>query len=130
MGKPETTYYSIDSEGKRARKVTERASQGDGKPSKLKETIYLRNLNIHRTSARDGVTVTKEIKSSTLKMALKVATVEMSSLRDNKPLFRYRVGDSLEIDEKAQVISYEDYSPAPPQYKHRASIGIRRTNAM
>ena len=111
QGKPETTYYSIDSEGKRTRKVTERASQGDGKPSKLKETIYLPNLNIHRTFAGDGVTVTKEIRSSELNTASKVAMVEMSSLHDNRPLFRYQVGDSLEIDEIARVISYEEYSP-------------------
>ncbi|KAJ5666841.1 SpvB-domain-containing protein [Penicillium macrosclerotiorum] len=87
----------------------------------LKETPYLApDLAIHRTYAGDGETVASERINAAV-MADTVTTVAQVELTTDKansatsttttPLIRYQIGRSLEIDNQANIIWYEEYSP-------------------
>lgn len=127
-GIPETTYYVYDSSGQRIRKITERAVRApelaSGKqPSRMNERIYLGGYEIYREYENDGTTVTLE--RETLHLMddrQRIALVEtktadaQSPISNPQSLTRYQFGNhlgsvSLELDENAQIISYEEYSP-------------------
>ncbi|KAK7420490.1 hypothetical protein QQX98_002688 [Neonectria punicea] len=131
-GVPETTYFVYDSGGKRLRKVTERAmSEGEaneGVGRKLKETIYLNAAEIQLTYEGDGVTVKAEKQTSLILRQGKAdegpfVQIERDMKTGNfggnkvdrktssKSLARYAISTGLELDDQAQVVSYEEYSP-------------------
>lgn len=119
-GTPETTYYVYDSAGQRVRKVTEGFSVAGATPVRSKERIYLGNVEIYREYGPDGTTVTLERETfHVMDDHTRVALVETRSLgTDSAPaqLNRYQLGNhlgsaSVEVDDQARIISYEEYYP-------------------
>ncbi|MGF1614664.1 MAG: SpvB/TcaC N-terminal domain-containing protein [Gammaproteobacteria bacterium] len=127
-GTPETTWYVYDASGQRVRKVTERAVNAFGTllgrtPSRKEERIYLGGFEIYREYENDGDTV--KLERETLHIMddqQRIALVETRTLdtagNDPAPpqLIRYQFGNhlgsaSLEMDDQAQIISYEEYTP-------------------
>ena len=107
----ERTFYVYGSAGQRVRKVTELAT-GQIKD----ERIYLGGVEIYRRSG------TNPVVRQTLHIMddqQRVASVETRTEgNDGSPaqLFRYQFGNhlgsaSLELDDEAQIISYEEYTP-------------------
>jgi RHS repeat-associated protein len=112
---PETTLYVYDAGGQRARKVTERQ---DG--SRKAERIYLGGFEIYRGFNANGKDFALE--RETLHITDGKQRVSLVETRtqgtDGSPaqLVRYQFGShlgstSLELDDKANVISYEEYFP-------------------
>lgn len=120
-GTPETTWYVYDSHGTRVRKVTERYSPAGEVPTRLKDRIYLENYETYREYSGDGITVTLERDSlHIMDDKRRVALVEIRTIGDEpavpQKLFRYQFGNlldsvSVELDDQAQIISYEEYTP-------------------
>lgn len=127
-GVPETTWYVYDAGGQRVRKVTDSAvSEQDTAagetPKRRKERIYLGGFEVYREYEIDGSTPklareTLHVMDSKQRIAL-VETRTFPSTPDPKDplqLIRYQFGNhlgsaSLELDELAQIISYEEYAP-------------------
>jgi RHS repeat-associated protein len=121
-GTPETTFYTYDAEGQRVRKVTERQAADGVSPTRKSERIYLGAIEIHREY--DGLG-NLALERETLHVLLdqrRVAVIESRTPRtvanDLAParLIRYQHGNllgsaSLELDDQADVISYEEYFP-------------------
>jgi RHS repeat-associated protein len=112
---PETTYYVYDASGQRARKVTERQNG-----SRKQERIYVGPFEIFRAYRGDGNSI--QLESQTLHILADkqgIALVEMCTQGDDgspDQLVRYQLGNhlgsaNLELDDKARVISYEEYYP-------------------
>ncbi|GIX46751.1 MAG: hypothetical protein KatS3mg131_0962 [Candidatus Tectimicrobiota bacterium] len=119
-GTPETTWYVYDAAGQRVRKVTERQAGPGQTPTRLQERIYLSGFEIYREYVGDGQTVT--LARETLHLMddqQRIALVETRTHgSDPSPqqLIRYQLGNhlgsaSLELDDQAQIISYEEYYP-------------------
>jgi RHS repeat-associated protein len=115
----ERTFYVYDAAGQRIRKVCEKA-QG-----LTEERIYLGGFEVFRKHGgpigADTATLEREtlhVMDDRQRIAL-VETRTFSATPDpNDPLLliRYQLGNhlgsaSLELDEQAQIISYEEYSP-------------------
>ena len=114
-GARETTYYVYDAAGERARKVTERA----GHATRKSERIYVGPFEVYREYAADGaVTLEREtlhVFDDTRRVAL-VETRTAGTDRGAAELIRYQLANhlgssALELDQSAQVISYEEYYP-------------------
>jgi len=112
-GAPETTYYVYDASGQRVRKVTELAN---GSPKD--ERIYLGGIEIYRSHSGSAAGLVRET-LHVMDDSQRVALVETGNGIDNgtsKQLIRYQLGNhlgsaSLELDNQAQIISYEEYTP-------------------
>lgn len=117
-GTPETTYYDYDAGGQRTRKVTERQNG-----TRKNERLYVGGFEIYRQYEANGNTV--ELARETLHVMddrQRIAIVETKTIDDAKaseapvPAQRYQLGNHLgsaclELDERAGLISYEEYSP-------------------
>jgi RHS repeat-associated protein len=113
----ERTYYVYDASGQRVRKVTER--QND---TRKDERIYLGGFEVYREYDGTGNAVTLEretlhVMNDKQRIVL-VETKTITNPTDDSPtqLTRYQFGDhlgsaSLEFDDQAQIISYEEYTP-------------------
>ena len=122
-GTPETTYYVYDAGGQRVRKITEGYAAPGQIPTLSKERIYLGAFEIYREySTGPGGTVAPSLERETLHVMddmQRIALVETRTLgSDNSPqqLTRYQFSNHLgtaclELDDGAQVISYEEYYP-------------------
>jgi RHS repeat-associated protein len=122
-GTPETTYYAYDTAGQRARKVTEREAPAGQTPTRKQERIYLGAFEMYRDYDGSGATVTLERETLHIMHDMeRIALVETRSLdtAGNDPgpaqLMRYQFGNhlgsaSLELDDHAQILSYEEYTP-------------------
>jgi RHS repeat-associated protein len=119
-GTPEFTYYVYDSNGQRARKVTERQAALGQASTRKTERIYLGNFEIYRKYGGDGNTITLERETlHIMDDKQRVALVETRTLgSDDSPgqLTRYQHSNHLgstmlELDDKANIISYEEYYP-------------------
>uniref|UniRef100_UPI001C30F296 RHS repeat-associated core domain-containing protein n=1 Tax=Cohnella sp. GbtcB17 TaxID=2824762 RepID=UPI001C30F296 len=119
-GTPETTWYVYDAAGRRVRKVTESQAPDGVEPIRMKERIYLGPFEIYREFRGDGVAV--ELERETLHLMdgeRRVAIVETRTLGagdEPERLIRYQLGNhlgsaALELDDRARVISYEEYYP-------------------
>ncbi|WP_182407530.1 SpvB/TcaC N-terminal domain-containing protein [Psychrobacter sp. GP33] len=119
-GTPETTWYVYDASGQRMRKVTERQVAPGETATRMKERIYLGAFEVYREYESNGNTL--ELERETLHLMddqQRIALVETRTLgNDNSPsqLIRYQLNNhlgsaSLELDEQAQIISYEEYAP-------------------
>jgi RHS repeat-associated protein len=122
-GTPATTYYVYDAAGQRVRKVTEHQAAAGQTPTLMKERIYLGGFEIYREYGNDSDTV--KLERETLHIMddkQRVALVETRTLdtAGNDPasqqLIRYQFGNhlgsaSLELDDQARIISYEEYYP-------------------
>jgi RHS repeat-associated protein len=116
-GAPGTTYYVYDATGQRVRKVTERAASGASAPSVQAERFYLGTFEIYREYGNDGaVTLEREalhILADKHRLAL-VETRTAGTDRGPGQLIRYQLANHLdssvlELDQHAQVITYEEY---------------------
>ena len=117
-GTPETTYYVYDSSGERVRKVTDRANG-----SRKTERLYVAGFELFREFAGDDDELTLERETlHVMDDRQRVAIVEtLTQDRDDPllssvPLQRFQLANhldsaSVELDEAAGVISYEEYSP-------------------
>jgi RHS repeat-associated protein len=114
-GTPETTFYVYDASGQRVRKVTE-GQNGTRK----KERIYLGGFEVFREYDSSGTSV--KLERETLHVMddkQRIALVETRTQGNDgsaAQLIRYQFGNhlgsaSLELDDTAQVISYEEYYP-------------------
>lgn len=119
-GTPETTWYVYDGSGQRVRKVTERQAATGQTPTRKTERIYLGGFEIYREYASDGGTI--DLKRETLHIMdneRRIALVETrthGSDGSSAQLVRYQLSNhlgsaSLELDDHAQIISYEEYFP-------------------
>lgn len=119
-GVPETTWYVYDAGGQRVRKVTERQAAPGETATRLKERIYLGGFEIYREYEIDGDTL--ELERDTLHLMddqKRVALVETRTQGNDESspqLICYQLGNhlgsaSLELDDQARIISYEEYTP-------------------
>jgi RHS repeat-associated protein len=119
-GTPEKTFYVYDAAGHRVRKVTESQADTGETPTRKNERIYLGIFEIYRKYENDGNA--KDLERETLHIMddlQRSALVEKRTKgNDGSPgqLIRYQFGNhlgsaSLELDDQAQVISYEEYTP-------------------
>lgn len=119
-GTPETTWYVYDSSGQRVRKVTERQAGVGQTPSRMKECRDLGAFEVYREYASDGSTV--ELERETIDLMddkQRIALVEtriQGTNASSTQLVRYQFGNrlgsaSLELDDQAKIISYEEYLP-------------------
>ena len=108
----ERTWYVYDAGGQRVRKVTELAT-GQIKD----ERIYLGGFEIYR---RQGVNAVVRETLHIMDDQQRIALVETRTEGDEpgvpERLIRYQFGNhlgsaSLELDDRAQIISYEEYTP-------------------
>jgi RHS repeat-associated protein len=120
QGVPETTWYVYDSAGRRVRKVTDRQASAGQTPARAKERIYLDGFEIYRDYSPGGAGV--ELERTTLHVMddkQRIALIETRTAgNDPSPaqLTRYQLGNhlgssALELDDHAQIISYEEYFP-------------------
>jgi RHS repeat-associated protein len=119
LGGGGAAFYVYDASGQRVRKVWEKA------PGLAEERIYLDGFEIFRKHARPIGASTATMERETLHVMVdgqRVALVETCTLDaagdDPAPrqLIRYQFGNhlsssSLELDEQAQIVSYEEYAP-------------------
>ena len=119
-GTPETTWYVYDAAGQRVRKVTEHYGPAWQMPKRKKERIYLGGFEIYREYDSDGDTVMLEHEALlVMDDQQRIALVETRTVGDHPAsarLTRYQFGNhlgsaSLELDDEAKIISYEEYSP-------------------
>ena len=121
-GTGEKTWYVYDASGQRVRKVTELAAQGGQPPRTKDERIYLGGYEVYRKYNGNGQTVTLERETlHVMDDKQRVALVETRTrLVGAEPaprqLVRFQLGNhlgsaALELDDQAQVISYEEYHP-------------------
>jgi RHS repeat-associated protein len=117
LGGGGTAFYVYDASGQRVRKVWEKA------PGLTEERIYLRGFEIFRRHSGPIGANTATLERETLHAMddkQRIAMVEMRTLdtagNDPAPrqVIRYQLGNhlgsaSLELDEQAQIISYEEY---------------------
>jgi RHS repeat-associated protein len=115
-GSPETTFYVYDSGGRRARKVTERRNG-----ARRNERLYIGDFEVFREYAVGGVAAEREtlhVMDDTNRIAL-VETLTREGGQSRlapEPVQRYQLANhlgstTLELDEAARLISYEEYSP-------------------
>lgn len=116
-GPGEKTYYVYDASGQRVRKLTETKN---GK--RTDERIYLGGFEVYRKYNGSGETVVLEretlhIMDDKQRVAL-IETRTLLLIEDSSPrkLMRFQLGNhlgsaALELDDMAQVISYEEYHP-------------------
>lgn len=122
-GVPETTWYVYDADGQRVRKVTERQAATGDTPKRVKEHIYLGGFEIFRAYENNGDTVafereTLHVMDDTRRIALtetKTRT-DVMAVESPRPIARYQLSNhlgsaSLELDDQAKIISYEEYTP-------------------
>ena len=121
-GTPETTWYVYDGSGRRVRKVTDRQAGAGETPRRMKERVYLGDCEIYReydgTAApafeRESLHVMDGVQRV---VSIETGTIDVSSPAGLRtPLLRYQFHNhlgsaSLELDEAAQIISYEEFHP-------------------
>jgi RHS repeat-associated protein len=117
-GAGETTFYVYDANGGRVRKVTERQNG-----TRKNERRYLGGFEIYREYGSDGTTVTLERQTlHVMDDEQRIALIDTKTVDADIPAFssqaliRYQFHNhlgsgSLELDDAAQVISYEEYFP-------------------
>lgn len=117
---PVTTFYAYDGSGQRLRKTTDRQAPAGQPGSRRTERVYLGAVEIYRTFAADGATLTLQRETLHIDTAAHpIALVETRTFgADPAPaqLIRYQHTNhlnsaTLELDDQAQIISYEEYFP-------------------
>ncbi|PWT93570.1 MAG: hypothetical protein C5B54_01645, partial [Acidobacteria bacterium] len=116
LGGGGTAYYAYDISGQRIRKVHEHTG------ALVEERIYLGNYEIYRKHNGNGLKLEREtlhiMDDKQLIALVETRTVDNTGGSDQAPrqLIRYQLSNhlsstSLELDEQAQIISYEEYTP-------------------
>jgi RHS repeat-associated protein len=122
-GTSETTYYVYNHVGQRVRKATE-LQAGEGETARRKdERIYAGNFEIYRRYGGDGIDIALE--RETLHVSdsnnQRIAIMDTRTRGDDddecpSQSIRYQFNNhlgssSLELDEEANIINYEEYYP-------------------
>ena len=110
----ERTWYVYDAAGHRVRKFTERANNGGPK----NERIYLGGFEMYRGHSGPNAGLVREA-LHIMDEKQRIALVETRNEIDDgtaKQLIRYQFSNHLgsailELDDQAQIISYEEYTP-------------------
>lgn len=119
-GTPVTTFCAYDAGGQRIRKTTDGQAAAGKTAVRQFERIYLGAVEIYRAFAADGRTVTLERETlHVMDGTRRVLTVETRTAGTDpglSQLVRYQYTNhlesaALELDDKAQIISYEEYLP-------------------
>jgi RHS repeat-associated protein len=114
-GTPETTYYTYDGAGERVRKVTERQNG-----SRKAERLYFGGFETYHEFESTGTGIALERETlHIMDDKQRIALVEtLTQGNDGLPtqLVRYQFSNhlgsaSLELNDQALIISYEEYSP-------------------
>ena len=116
LGGGGTAYYVYDAAGQRVRKVWEKSA------SLIEERIYLGGFEIFRRRSGAGAVTLKRESLHVMNEKQRIALAETQTIENgnlvNAPesLQRYHLGNhlgssTLEVDENADVISYEEYHP-------------------
>jgi len=116
LGGGGTAYYVYDAAGQRVRKVWEKSA------SLVEERIYLGGFEIFRRRNGTGAVTLERETLHIMDDKQRIALVETRTLdtagSDPAPqqLIRYQLSNhlgstSLELDDRAQIISYEEYTP-------------------
>lgn len=121
-GTPDTTYYQYDGQGQRIRKITENFSSTNN-PTKKEERIYIAGFETFKTYNANSVNFERQ-SLSLLEKEHRFVMIETVTYNDNTAssetvgsrLTRYQFHNhlgsaSLELDEDAVVLSYEEYHP-------------------
>jgi RHS repeat-associated protein len=117
-GTPETTYYQYDGQGQRLRKITENAAGTDEDTTVKEERLYIADYELYRkiTGVNAGL-IRHTLRAMDEDHCF--AMVETRGEIDDGTaprLVRYQMQNhlgsvNLELDEDAQVITYEEYHP-------------------
>ena len=141
-GVADTTWYVYDSHGNRVRKVAEGAVPNGSVGQKLRETIYLTDMDVYCTYAGANPKATSHVITSHIADVARIALIEQDlSVDGSSPLIRYQISDGLEVDDHGQLISHEEYSPfeattyiacgrqikAPSRYRYAAYLRDHET---
>ncbi|ESS71643.1 mono(ADP-ribosyl)transferase SpvB [Methyloglobulus morosus KoM1] len=139
-GTPESTYYQYDGQGQRIRKITENTANAGDEPSKKDERIYIDGFEIykqhsgtdaglertslslmdkqHRFVMIDAETKPRVLIGLTIGKTSPVQTVRYQ-------LHNHLGSAALELDDLAQVISYEEYHPYGTTSFQAKNAGIK-----
>jgi RHS repeat-associated protein len=112
---PETTYYQYDGQGQRIRKITENFAKAGTTATKKEERIYIAGYELYKNPS----TGLERVSLSLLEEGHRFVMVETRNDVDDgtkKQLVRYQLHNhlgsaALELNEAAQIISYEEYHP-------------------
>ena len=121
-GTPETTYYQYDGQGQRIRKITENQADAGDTPTKKEERIYIAGYELYKkhSGADAGL---ERISLSLMDKQHRFIMIDTETKRgliwgrtSPEQTVRYQLHNhigsaALELDETAQVISYEEYHP-------------------
>lgn len=124
-GTPETTYYQYDGKGQRTRKITENSADADITPTRKNERIYISDYETYREYQSDTITLERQTLSLVNQGNRFVMIEIIKQHTDPSPdgsdsigtrLIRYQLNNhissaALELDDTAEVISYEEYHP-------------------
>jgi RHS repeat-associated protein len=118
-GTPETTWYVYDAAGQRVRQVTDRSANKGEALIRKKERLYLGGFEIYREYKNDGEVKLERETLHIMDDKQRIAMVEKRTKgMDKTPtiLTRYQLGNhlnsaSLELNENANIISYEEFTP-------------------
>jgi RHS repeat-associated protein len=117
-GIPETTYYVYDSTGQRVRKITENSAADGATPTKKSERLYIASVEIYRelSGANSGLERTSlHIMDDARRIGMIDTRNDVNDGTATRTI-RYQLTNhldtaSLEVDDNADVINYEEYHP-------------------
>lgn len=115
---PVTTYYQYDGSGQRIRKITENQASSGGTPTKKEERIYISGYELYKkhTGKHAGLERTSLSLMDEGHRFVMIETRNEVNDDTEEQLVRYQLHNhlgsaALELDENAQVISYEEFHP-------------------
>jgi RHS repeat-associated protein len=124
-GTPETTYYQYDGQGQRIRKITENFAAKGATATKKDERIYIAGYETYRTYKaniknleRTSLSLLEEGHRFVMidKVKFKAADLGKPYSEELNSIVRYQLHNhlgsaALELNETADIISYEEYHP-------------------
>lgn len=117
-GTPETTWYQYDGSGQRIRKVTENQAAPGVTATVKEQRVYIAGYELYKKHSGTHAGL-ERVALSLMDEGHRFVMVETRNAVDDgteKQLVRYQLGNhlgsaSLELDDDARVISYEEYHP-------------------
>ncbi|WP_310555544.1 SpvB/TcaC N-terminal domain-containing protein [Flavobacterium sp.] len=140
-GTAETTYYQYDGQGQRIRKITENSASQGNIPTIKNDRIYISGYETYRKYQSNALVFERETLSLidqgnrfVMVDTVKENTDASAAIEDRKGerLTRYQLSNhlgsaALELDQAAQVISYEEYHPFGTTAYQAKSATIKAT---
>ncbi len=115
INRDQQTWYRYDAGGNRSRKISQIG------PHLFKERIYFSNFEIYRERSVDGEIITERLTNHIADGSRRIAMVDSLTIDRGQPIepvttIRYQYDNHLgsaclELDERAEIISYEEYHP-------------------